>query len=321
MKKIRSFIYLDNYKMYSISSQIFEGLTEYILKSENTNIKEKEEQKGPVFSGRVLADIIEKDTNYTEKKFLHDFSYNLFEEALQKDNRVLEINKSNISTELDKIPDYSFVKIKSNVVFNDLETMEKTISSFNRMGEALGFITLKAKYDELMKEAQEDFKNIKDRNQKSNANHILKNKVSFKKVLIDEGLNLDDDYLKNMEYLIQYGYHRQFEVQMPLSNSENLILFSAQLNRDNLKESENNIVKKYSRESEKEFTLFGIVTQKMTKQKKEEMFESLKINNEDPNLKEAMFNMIKQLSNLENTFVGKLDYEYVIDPIALYIEI
>lgn len=321
MKKIRSFIYLDNYKMYSISSQIFEGLTEYILKSENTNIKEKEEQKGPVFSGRVLADIIEKDTNYTEKKFLHDFYYNLFEEALQKDNRVLEINKSNISTELDKIPDYSFVKIKSNVVFNDLETMEKTISSFNRMGEALGFITLKAKYDELMKEAQEDFKNIKDRNQKSNANHILKNKVSFKKVLIDEGLNLDDDYLKNMEYLIQYGYHRQFEVQMPLSNSENLILFSAQLNRDNLKESENNIVKKYSRESEKEFTLFGIVTQKMTKQKKEEMFESLKINNEDPNLKEAMFNMIKQLSNLENTFVGKLDYEYVIDPIALYIEI
>lgn len=321
MKKIRSFIYLDNYKMYSISSQIFEGLTEYILKTENTSTKEKEEQKGPVFSGRVLADIIEKDTNYTEKKFLHDFSYNLFEEALQKDNRVLEINKSNISTELNKIPDYSFIKIKSNVVFNDLETMEKTISSFNRMGEALGFITLKAKYDELMKEAQEDFKNIKDRNQKSNAFHTLKNKVSFKKVLIDEGLNLDDDYLKHMEYLIQYGYHRQFEVQMPLSNSDNVSLFSAQLNRDNLKESENNIVKKYSRESEKEFTLFGIVTQKMTKEKKEEMFESLKINNENSNLKEAMFNMIKQLSNLENTFVGKLDYEYVIDPIALYIEI
>lgn len=321
MKKIRSFIYLDNYKMYSISSQIFEGLTEYILKSENTNTKEKEEQKGPFFSGRVLADIIEKDTNYTEKKFLHDFSYNLFEEALQKDDRVLEINKSNISTELDKIPDYSFIKITSNVVFNDLETMEKTISSFNRMGEALGFITLKAKYDELMKEAQEGFKNIKDRNQKSNAIHTLKNKASFKKVLIDEGLNLDDDYLKNMEYLIQYGYHRQFEVQLPLSNSDKVSLFSAQLNRDNLKESENNIVKKYSRESEKEFTLFGIVTQKMTKEKKEEMFESLKINNEDPNLKEAMFNMIKQLSNLENTFVGKLDYEYVIDPIALYIEI
>jgi hypothetical protein len=307
--------------MYSISSQIFEGLTEYILKSENTNTKEKEEQKGPFFSGRVLADIIEKDTNYTEKKFLHDFSYNLFEEALQKDDRVLEINKSNISTELDKIPDYSFIKITSNVVFNDLETMEKTISSFNRMGEALGFITLKAKYDELMKEAQKDFKNIKDRNQKSNAIHTLKNKASFKKVLIDEGLNLDDDYLKNMEYLIQYGYHRQFEVQLPLSNSDKVSLFSAQLNRDNLKESENNIVKKYSRESEKEFTLFGIVTQKMTKEKKEEMFESLKINNEDPNLKEAMFNMIKQLSNLENTFVGKLDYEYVIDPIALYIEI
>ena len=35
MKKIKSFVYLDVNKMYSISSQIFEGLTEYIL-SEKT---------------------------------------------------------------------------------------------------------------------------------------------------------------------------------------------------------------------------------------------------------------------------------------------
>jgi hypothetical protein len=30
MDNIKSFIYLDEYKMYSISSQLFEGLTEYI---------------------------------------------------------------------------------------------------------------------------------------------------------------------------------------------------------------------------------------------------------------------------------------------------
>ena len=40
MDNIKSFIYLDEYKMYSISSQLFEGLTEYILsgEKESTNL-------------------------------------------------------------------------------------------------------------------------------------------------------------------------------------------------------------------------------------------------------------------------------------------
>ena len=32
--KIKSFIYLDEDKMYSISSQLFEGMTQYILQEE-----------------------------------------------------------------------------------------------------------------------------------------------------------------------------------------------------------------------------------------------------------------------------------------------
>lgn len=31
MSGIKNFIYLDEYKMYSISSQIFEGITEYLV--------------------------------------------------------------------------------------------------------------------------------------------------------------------------------------------------------------------------------------------------------------------------------------------------
>ena len=85
MRKLRSFIYLDNYKMYSISSQLFEGLTEYIVKSETHNIKEEENQKGPYGRGKILAEIIENNSNTTEKKFLHDYSYNLFEDTLLRE--------------------------------------------------------------------------------------------------------------------------------------------------------------------------------------------------------------------------------------------
>jgi len=325
IKKLRSFVYLDNYKMYSISSQLFEGLTEYIVKSENTNTKEEESQKGPIGSGRLLADIIEKNINQTEKKFLHDYSYNLFEDALINEDRVLELNASNIEENITKINEFSFVKISGNVIFNDLKIIEDTISNFNKIGEALGYVTQKAKYDEEMAEIKKTVNAITDRNQKAKVNSILKSKTDFKRHLMEQGLNMDDEFIKNLAYVLDYGYNQQFEVQLPIkSKNESFQLFSAQLKRENLKEDEYSIIKKYSRETEKEFKLFGILTQKLTTESKLKIFEELKrreINDETPNMKEALMNMVSILTNLETTFTGKLNYEYVIDPIALYIEI
>lgn len=40
--KIKSFIYLDEDKMYSISSQLFEGMTQYILQENVAGINEEE---------------------------------------------------------------------------------------------------------------------------------------------------------------------------------------------------------------------------------------------------------------------------------------
>ncbi|WBX78367.1 hypothetical protein PG911_08915 [Tenacibaculum ovolyticum] len=325
MKKLRSFLYLDNYKMYSISSQLFEGLTEYIVQSESKSVKEEENQKGPIGSGKLLADIIEKNSNQTEKKFLHDYSYNLFEDTLISENRVLEIDVENIEENIEKIGDYSFIKISGNVVFNDLKTIEDTIRNFNDIGGAFGYVTQKEAHDEEVNKLKESVKSIPDRNQKAKVNSILKSKTDFKKYLKENGLQLDEEYVKNLAYILDYGYNQQFEVQMPIRTTEDSYhLFSAQLKRENLKDDEYSIIKKYSRESEKKFTLFGILTQKLTTAEKEDIFSNLKINSEeesDLNMKEALMNIVSQLTSLEKTFTGKLDYEYVIDPISLYIEI
>lgn len=69
MDNIKSFIYLDEYKMYSISSQLFEGLTEYILSGEKESITESEQQKGSLGSGRVMGDILVKEKDSSEKRF------------------------------------------------------------------------------------------------------------------------------------------------------------------------------------------------------------------------------------------------------------
>lgn len=324
IKKLRSFVYLDNYKMYSISSQLFEGLTEYFVQSEGVQKKTEESQKGPKDSGRILAEIIENNTSQTEKKFLHDYSYNLFEQALIEQNRVLEITKNNISNVITNVGDYSFVKISGNVVFNDLKTIEDTIRNFNTIGGAFGYVTRKAEMDAI-KDLQNQANAITDRNQKAKTLAALKSKTDFKKMMLEAGLNMDDDYLKNLAFILDYGYNQQFEVQVPIKDDSNeYYMFSAQLKRENLKDTEQAIMKKYSRESEKEFQLFGILTQKLSTFDKTTLSENLRrsINTAgDSTMKEAMMLMVSALINMENTFVGKLDYEYVVDPIALYLEI
>ncbi|MFA6150059.1 MAG: hypothetical protein WC716_01980 [Chitinophagaceae bacterium] len=322
MKKLRSFVYLDNYKMYSISSQLFEGLTDYIVKTERKNSTEKEEQKGPFGSGQVLASILEIDTNETEKKFLHDYSYNIFEDALIQQNKVLEINSENITQTISVIGDFSFVKITGNVIFNDLKIIEDTIRNFNQTGEAFGYITYKDLYDEELNKFKDALNS--EKNQKNRADILLKVLSNFKSKLRELGLNLDEEYLRNLAYIISYGYNQHFEVQLPLKASNDYFLFSAQLKRANLKDDEFSIIKKYSRETEKKFTLFGILTQKLKSENKLQLFKDLEHQRENPdvpNMKEGLKTMISFISSLEKTFTGKLDYEYVVDPISLYLEI
>lgn len=324
MRKLRSFVYIDNYKMYSISSQLFEGLTEFIVQTERKTKKEEESQKGPIGSGKVLAEIIESDSNQTEKKFLHDFSYNLFEEALIKEKRVLEINSQNINDSIQKVSDFSFVKISGNLVFNDLKIIEETIKNFNEIGEAFGYVTQNASLEEERSKVESQINQITDRNQKVKAQGLLKSQTNLKKILREQGLNFDDKYLQSLAYLLDYGYNQQFEVQVPLKAGDgSFYLFSAQLNRENLKEDEYSIIKKYSRETEKEFKLFGILTQRLTAESKEKIFNELKgqIADNNANMKEALMNMVSLITSIEKTFTGKLNYEYIIDPISLYIEI
>lgn len=317
-KTIRSFLYIDNYKMYSISSQVFEGLTEYIVKNNASTTTDTESQKAPFGSGRILGSIVGNEIGEFEKRFLYDYSYNLFEQELINNNKVLEINAANISEKISEISDFSFVKIKGKIVFNDLKIIEETFSEFNSVGEALGYITEKANYDAEVREVDNQIKDIKDRNQKAKARNLLNSRGKFTEYLKEKGLQLDANFLKHMSYILNYGYNQQFEVQVPINSESGMRLFSAQLNRDFLKDDEKRIIKKYSRVTEKEFTLFGIITQ--MGDSKQNIMQGL-ITDSAGNMKEAIMNIVYTLGNVEDTFTGKLDYEYVIDPIALYLEI
>src|SRR5699024_924915 len=141
MQKIKNFIYLDVDKVYSLSSQVFEGVTEYVISDKNKVDEELKNQKGPVGSGRVVADIMRTEMRISEKKYLHDQSYSLLEAKLKETKRVLEVEEG-VGSEDILSSNKWFFKVKATGIFNDLNSLQLTLSDFNKISNSLNYVSL-----------------------------------------------------------------------------------------------------------------------------------------------------------------------------------
>ena len=313
MDPIKNFIYIDEYRMYSISSQIFEGVTEHIVSHRETQADSSEQQKGPVGSGRVLADIIKSGFGTQEKKYLHDYSYKLFEDYLITADKILNIDASNVNDAILKIDTRSFVKVRAKATFNDINMIKSTLEKFNEIGEAISYVANFKNIDEARKQLQALENQIKDGNEKTRLRHKMKELEAKTKTALIQ----DKTFLDKTRLLLEYGFQDQFEVQMKIDKH----LFSADLKRQYLRENEHLLVRKYSRHAEKEFVLFGTVAQS-SKQPKETIVEDVAEDAEPtPHMKNALKNILDALSGMESTFTGRLNNEIIIDPIAIYCEL
>lgn len=310
---IRNFIYLDEYKMYSLSSQIFEGITEFLINDNLTENQNSESQKGPVGSGRILADVLRAENRITEKKYLHDYSYTIFEQYLLDEKKVLEINSENAKAEIQSFQDFSFVKVKAKATFNDINSINKTLKEFNNIGKALAHVTNFKQIEELHSQLEKSKNSIKDRNKRAIAQRQQKSLTNISKLAKDSGLTQNQKFLDDLSYLLSFGFQDQFEIQLSTDHH----VFSANLKREELREPEDLLMRKYSRKTEKEFVVFGVVTQSSSD-------IDLNLNDESgeyENIKEALMNLVAHLTNMEMTFTGRLSNEIIIDPIAVYTEL
>ena len=308
---IKSFVYLDEYKMYSISSQLFEGLTEYVLSGKKSEYAKSEEQKGKILSGNLMGEILVKEQSSTEKTYLHDYAYNLFENKLSEMG-VLYTVPQNVT--LNDLRDKSFVKISGKIIFNDYSKMASTLEQFNEIGEAIGYFKYREE-NESVAELAKLPKKIADRNSKAKATSLLKSlNVKYAEQLKADGLILDDDVVNRLLNVLKFSYDEQFEVTMPFANKE--IIFSSILNRIYLREKEDILISKYSRKTEFEFTVLGIVTQ--AGNENIEMFDEEEVVD---GFRSAIQNTIDKMAGVETFFTGRQSSECRIEPIAIYREL
>lgn len=311
---IKNFIYLDEYKMYSMSSQVFEGVTEYLVSDKGSSTEKSESQKGPVASGRLLADILKTTNRISEKKYLHDYSYTLFEQHLMQEEKVFVLDEQNcVDAEnlKNSLNSYSFIKVKSKALFNDIKAIKNILENFNDIGSSLALVANFEEFSDFKCKLQPKTGKPSKLKGFSGASHNLLDDAHLQ-FARSKGMYKEPDFLEGLRLVLDYGFHDQLELQLRILD----FIFSADLNRNYLRESDDLIIRKYSRRTEKEFIVFGIVTQSNVE-------ETIipEIEDESESMKSAVLNIVNHLTDLELSFTRKLVNEIKIDPIAVYTEL
>ena len=318
MENIKSFIYLDEYKMYSFSSQVFKGLTESLIEYSSNENLEQEQQRGPINSGLIMSDIIKKSEGKEERKYLHDYAYLLFEEKLENDQKIVFIKQNGNNNFDDK---RAFIKAKGKIKFTDFKKISNTFNEFNKIGSSIAYVTTYSAQQAMIAEIEMSTEAIKDKNEKirnkSKMESAMKSRINTE--MEKMGLHFDDKFLNNMEYITKYGFNDLFLVEMPIQHLNQKINLSCFLNRRYLREGEDLLISKYSRMTEKEIVIVGIITQSHLKNDRRIFAQ----NDEQTggNVKRALSVLTDKLVDVEDSFVGKMEDEIIIDPIALYLEL
>lgn len=308
--KVKSFIYLDDYKMYSFSSQLFEGITQYILKEDVQAGEEQNSQKGSFLSGRFMADMMFQKNAKTEMRYLHDFAFNLFERELEERNLIFDIEAQST---IDDLKDKNFVRLKGKIIFEDYARIQYTIDNFNDLGKAFAELN-NGEALQMLNAVKANISQTNDREAKFRQKQSAKQtEKQLEQALIASGLNIEPKQAANLSKIINYGYRDNYEVRLVIDGSDNL--YTAVINQEYLKESEQNLISKYSRKSEKEFTIIGIVTQAGLPKAQIPSIDEI------VTMKDATLSFLDKIADMEEQFNGRSTRECIIDPIAIFTEI
>lgn len=178
MKSIKTFLYIDIESLYSLYSQVFEGLAEQITKqtlNEVSREKSLSEADDKSFDTKVAQASLK-----TENSILYDHMYNRLEDELN--DAVLGIDGIDKENYQEKLGVSFLVKCSGNAEIHDYSRLSNFTKNFNKICEDISYIQLSSVgitdylegiIDNQI-EALEEEKNVKNNHKKKS----IENKIS-----------------------------------------------------------------------------------------------------------------------------------------------
>ncbi|MCP2005265.1 UNVERIFIED_ORG: hypothetical protein J2Y78_003805 [Buttiauxella agrestis ATCC 33320] len=300
--QLKNIIYIDYEKVYSLSSQLFEGVVQSSTEQQESSLANADAVEVKTLTKSTQLSDTSKSSTVINP---HDYHYLKFERELFKRNLISDI--SNDSLPFNKnFSSNRFVKIKCAIEINDYNKLKSTTSNFTELGHAIHYVHRNDKI-----EALDTL--INDPKTTANVIKTLKSERAklLKSIESDSGYSRKT-FFSQLSTVLEYAYGDEIEISQSISDYK----FTSFLIRNFLKISPELLVKLYSRKTSSEFTIVGIVTQSFK-------FDDNSSGSERPlsDIRAAAWNMNDALANLESTFCSPMENEFFVEPIALYTEI
>ena len=315
---IKNFIYLDDYKMYSMSSQVFGGVVH--SKSSYKDVTKGASQNIEGIEHSDLheeASIIEHGFGGVEYKHVHDYAYIDFENRLRKDEIIIEVSAGNIDASVLKLSCDKFVEIRGKASLIDMNDLRYTVANHDEISKALTNVVNYSSIALIKQQMEEKIKATKDRNEKTRLNQTMKTLIN--EVIAKNAASnlLGKDHIKDLETLLKYGFRDQFVIRITIGP----YTFWAECDTDNLREKKDLLRRRFSRFPEPEFVIVGTISQSLSQTDNVVNDYATSQSVESLHMKTAIINLIEHLSAVDSSFTGRLENEIIVDPIAIYTEL
>uniref|UniRef100_B1JD24 Uncharacterized protein n=2 Tax=Pseudomonas putida TaxID=303 RepID=B1JD24_PSEPW len=193
----------------------------------------------------------------------------------------------------------------------------KSMESLVDIQEAISVISVNDEREELIAEILELSDNPSKRGRLGQLKIEL-DKLSKSQVPKEKAAN-DRLHYRNTSAVLEHGFKRRLDLSMDMKDCR----VDADLKRDCLKDPEDFVFKTYSRVSEVELVLLGMVTQCRPYQEQEEEQEEEEEEEEDAGgkLSEMIRHTTAALQSLEAHFHRPAVNQIIVHPIAVYLEL
>ena len=288
---IRDFIYMDKDRLYSLYSQVFEGVIDAVVDSYSNGIKNSENAKSGLKNSSIESQVAEVSTK-TENKVLYDHMYNLLEKKLT--DAIFCINNTD-KINIEDLKNKTIIKVTGKVSIQDYDRLKRYMEKFNDLGKIIAY----ANYTSLSKAEQKS----------TNVNSLAKSL----------GLMQDATLLNNIKTMTEFFNEGGYDVILSTNNSAG-ILYRGIINKEHLRVEPNMLRTLYGDEPPMEWTMVGQVTY-IPNIDTDEVDVDEKANQSDMSISDSYQNMFKSYREVEKIFFeGKEKTRIHIAPIAIYTE-
>lgn len=133
VSRIRDFIYLDASRLYSLYSQVFEGIADRVVSSHIQQLSSAEGQRAILEGGSVRTHLTQV-AGQTESRLLYDHMYSQLEDALK--STIVEGN-----SEESVLKGATLVRATGPAELEDFSRLREFLDHFNTLGEAIAYAT------------------------------------------------------------------------------------------------------------------------------------------------------------------------------------